>query len=148
MAIATGLLWLGWLWVVISINPFETNWLGFVFFYFTLFLALFGTFTLLGVWFRKLKVPETMFFHLVVLSARQGFFLGTIALVLLIFQSQRWLDLISLSIIVFIAAMIEFFNLRRMPSTKPPKFEEKEVAEPDPYQIVDTVPPVFEKREL
>lgn len=147
MAFATGCLWLGWMWTVVSIDPYTTTIVGFLLFYLTFFLSLVGTFTLLGVWFRKKRLEQAYFFHLVMLSARQGIFLSSIFIILLLFQSTRWLDLWTMAIILAAAFGFELFFLRQ--NRRGIKFD-TEVVEPDPLEnlLTDTVPPVFEKRVI
>lgn len=148
IATATGFLWFGWLWTLFTIDPFSTNWIGFALFYLTLFLSFVGSLTLFGVYLRKDKMVDAYFFHLVLLSARQGVFLSSLLVILLIFQAVRWLDMFTLGIILLIAFGLELYFLRQ--NRKSISFAKKNVDdEPlDVLTVEDTVPPVFEKRNL
>jgi len=143
MCIATGSLWLGWWWTVISIDPFTTNFLGFLLFYLTLFLALMGTFTLLGVYIRKMRTPDALLFHLVTLSSRQGIVLSIIFVSLLLLQSQRWLKPWNVLLILIVAFAIEFSIVYK--TQRRYQFESKPVGD-EPLNRKDSVPPIFEKR--
>ncbi len=145
MGIATASLWLGWWWTVITIDPFTTNFLGFLLFYLTLFLALMGSFTLLGVYLRKLRMPDALLFHLVTLSSRQGVLLSLLLIALLILQSQRWLKLWSLLLFLLGAFIIEFVFVYK--SQRSFGFESKPISD-EPMDRKDSVPPIFEKRTI
>lgn len=145
MGVATGSLWLGWWWTVISIDPFTTNFLGFLLFYLTLFLALVGTFTLLGVYLRKMRMPDALLFHLVTLSSRQGFLLAVLLVSFLILQSQRWLKFWNLALILLVAFIVEFVLVYK--SHRRLHFDSKPIAD-SPLDRQDSVPPIFEKRTL
>ncbi len=145
MGIATASLWLGWWWTVISIDPFTTNFLGFLLFYLTLFLALMGSFTLLGVYLRKMRMPDALLFHLVTLSSRQGVLLSLFLLLLLILQSQRWLRLWNLILFLVIAFIVEFVFVYK--TQRKYHFESKPIGD-EPVNRKDSVPPIFEKRTI
>lgn len=143
--IATASLWLGWWWTVISIDPYATNILGFLLFYLTLFLSLVGSFTLLGVYVRKMRMPDALLFHLVKLSSRQGILLAVFLLVLLLLQSQRWLQIWNVLLVLAIAFIVEFTLVYR--GHRRLTFESKPVGD-EPLIPQDSVPPVFEKRSM
>jgi len=107
----TASLWLSWGWVVISIDPFAAGWIGLVLFYLTLFLALIGTFTILGVFLRRLRMHEELLFHLVMLSSRQSIVLALLVVVFSLMQSYRILRLWNALLIVLIVIALEFMVL-------------------------------------
>ncbi len=154
MIIATVSLWIGWWWVVLSIDPFGTGPLGFLLFYGVLFLSLIGSFTLAGVYMRKMRLEHALVFHLVLLSFRQAVVLALFFLVLLVLQGERllyWWNVLGLFAIVII---IEVFMLRKERRIIPsgiqlpqvndvgfsPRFSKKEIGEADQ--------PIFEISEI
>lgn len=113
MCIVTASLWLSWWWVVISVDPFASDWLGLLLFYITLFLALIGTFTVLGVFLRRLRMHEELLFHLVMLSSRQSIVLSALVVIFVFLQSHRVLSIWSALFLVIIVIGLEFFILFR-----------------------------------
>lgn len=101
MAVATGICWLSWLFVLLTINPETTNWLGILLFYLSLFLALSGSAALLGFFVRFVALKHELVFHSVKDAFRQSFlfsFLLAAALFLLSKNLFSWLNLIFLII--------------------------------------------------
>lgn len=144
MLIATGSLWLGWWWTVISIDPYGTNWLGMTLFYLTLFLSLVGTLTLAGVFFRRRKMADAVLYQLVIISSRQSLLLSLFFTALLFLQSQRMLHLWNGFLLIVVLFIAEFLYVYKDHKRKP--IQEIRVTE-IPFQD-DTVPPIFEKREI
>jgi hypothetical protein len=143
MSVATASLWLGWWWTVISIDPSATNWLGFLLFYVSLFLSLIGTFTLLGVFLRKMKMHDAVIFQLVLLSARQSILLSSLFVVLLLLQAQRILNIWITLILVIGVFLLEFSILYKDHKNK--RFYSRPLEDP---KSNDSVPPIFEKKEI
>lgn len=52
MAVATGLAWISWLFVLFQVNPLEAGWLGLFLFYLTLFAGSIGLFFFVGLGYR------------------------------------------------------------------------------------------------
>ena len=144
MLIATGSLWLGWWWTVISIDPYGTNWLGMTLFYLTLFLSLVGTLTLAGVFFRRRRMADAVLYQLVIISSRQSLLLALFFTALLFLQSQRMLHLWNGFLLIVVLFITEFLYVYKDHKRKP--IQEIRVTE-IPFQD-DTVPPIFEKREI
>jgi hypothetical protein len=72
---------IGWLVVLMSVNPFTAGIFGFFAFYLTLFLTVMGLTATLGTLFRSRKVEahdEAGILRVLVRSLRQGAFLGLI----------------------------------------------------------------------
>lgn len=95
MALATVLCWLSWAFVLVNVDPFETNHLGFVFFYSSLFFALVGTCSIV-LFFIYVKVwkTEVPLFLYVSKSFRESFLVAgffTLTLWLLGGQLLNWL---------------------------------------------------------
>ena len=133
--IATASLWLGFWWIIVSVDPYQTNWLGFVLFYGTLFLALTGTFTLASLFIRKIRMPNELLFHLVLLSFRQSIVLAVFFSVLLFLQGERlltWWNVLGLFALVFIIEMVILNKEKKHYQVTVDEVEE-------PVEIVETV---------
>ncbi len=117
MACMTLLLWAGFFWTVYAINPLQTNWIGHVLFYFTLFLALLGTFSLIGIFLRRKWVHEQALYRLVTLAVRQSVAMSIFFLITLFLQGQRllrWWILLGLFAVVFGLEMTQLLRERRL----------------------------------
>lgn len=109
MILATVSLWAGWVWVVFSVDPFMSGFFGFLLFYGVLFLALVGAFTLAGVFIRKIRLEQSMLFHIVLLSFRQSIVLAMFLLLLLLLQAERllfWWVVLGLFLLVVFAEIL------------------------------------------
>ncbi len=85
MATLTVVCWLAWLSVLFIINPDETGLIGFVLFYFSLFLAILGTASLIGFIVRARSNQGPVFYQIEV-SFRQGMWIGFLITGLLLLQ--------------------------------------------------------------
>lgn len=106
MTIATLIVWGLFGFVVYNINPEKTNVLGLTLFFFSLFIALAGTFTLLGFFLRLQIMREELAFRSVSAAFRQSFMLSILIIIFLLMIKWKvfnWLNL-GLLIIVMIAA--------------------------------------------
>ena len=120
MSITTAICWLIWTYVLWMINPILTNWIGFVLFYSSLFLALIGTGAIFGFAVRFIALKKELAFRLVKESFRQSFLFALliiISLVLLSYSLFTWLNLILL---IFGLSVLEFFMLSFSSSKKRP----------------------------
>jgi len=144
IGIATCLMWAGWFWTLISIDPSITNFIGFTLFFGTLFLALTGTIALSGIVFRRWRGIHGAVFHTVSLSFRQSIILSALLTAVLILQGQRWLSWWLILILFFVAIVLEFIVLSRQKGhiADDVKFE---VTEIDAYVPPE---PKFKKRGL
>lgn len=103
-AITTAICWTVLLFVSSVINPETTNLLGFLIFYFTLFLAVSGTAFLFGFFVRFVALKHDLVFHSVRVAFRQSFLFALFIICVLILLSQdlfTWLNLLML-VIVFV----------------------------------------------
>lgn len=114
MSIGTAICWLAWVYILGNVDPTETGLAGIFFFYASLFLALTGTFSVLGFVFRRLLVKRgDIVFHHVQRTFRQGIFISLIillALFLLQFRLLRWWNAILLAALFVILEGIIFTN--------------------------------------
>ena len=110
MFAATVAAWLGWLFVIFSIDPDQTNWIGFTAFYLTFFLAVFGTLSVSGFFLRSVMRKRLGSAHYQASVAMRQAFLWTAALVLaLALQGDQLLNMWILITILVLFALIEFF---------------------------------------
>lgn len=117
MTTATILCWTAWLFVIITVDPFQASRLSFFFFYISLFLALLGTTSLLifGFYSRLGQAALPMFRH-VERSFRDGCIAASLLVSFLYLQSRGWLNIINL-LIFFLAmgCLLLFIFLNKKP---------------------------------
>lgn len=101
--------WAGWFLVVTKLSPFESMGLGLTFFFLTFFIALTGTFTVLGFYFRVWLLKNEIFYKHINVAFRQGVFLSLIAVFSLVFQMIRVLNWWSGLLLITIAVLLEFY---------------------------------------
>ncbi|MBU1203406.1 hypothetical protein KKH39_05180 [Patescibacteria group bacterium] len=112
MLLATVLAWLGFFIIINSFDPYQGGLSIFLMFYFTLFLSILGTLSLLGfllrsVWNRKRGIARVM----VMESFRQAVIFSSVLLVALFLQSLRLLTWWNTLLLVVLATTIEFVFL-------------------------------------
>jgi hypothetical protein len=94
--------------VINLINPDTTNWLGFIIFYVTLFLALSGIIALIGFFIRFKLLRKDLAVRAVRNAFRQSFFFSFLVAAILFLLSQRLFSWFNLILLVIILAIIEF----------------------------------------
>ncbi|MEA1963054.1 MAG: hypothetical protein U9M94_02320 [Patescibacteria group bacterium] len=120
MSMATAVCWLIWLYVLWMINPVLTNWIGFVLFYFSLFLALIGTGAIFGFAVRFIALKKELAFRLVKESFRQSFLFALLIIISLILLSYSLFTWLNLILLIFGLSVLEFFMLSFTTSGKRP----------------------------
>lgn len=114
MILSTVICFAAWSLVLIYMEPGFYGLLSFILFYFTLFSALAGVFTIIGFAVRAMRARnDNRLFPLVSRSFRQGFLFSIILLASLILQSQRMLDIINILAVVIAVSLIEIYFLHR-----------------------------------
>ncbi len=108
---ATLLFWIVWIMVVVKINPYETDFFGFMLFYLTLLFSLLGTFFITSFAFRKAFNKFTMEFDIVSTSFRQSFFFALLIVSLLVFQGLQMLNILNTILLIAVIVVLEFFFL-------------------------------------
>ena len=109
MASAAFLGWLIWLLVINLVNPEEAGILGFVFFYVSLFIALWGTFSVMGFYFRKLILKEEMLIKHIKVSFRQGILFAILITGSLFLQSKNLLTWWNIVLFIIALTLLELF---------------------------------------
>ncbi len=115
MSILSLVCWIAWIFVLSYLDPVESGALSHVLFYLSLFLALMGTFSLLGffgrVWFSK---EEVIFRHLGV-SFRQAILFALFLTGLLMLQGVRFLRWWNVLLFMILLTIAEFLFLSKRP---------------------------------
>ncbi len=109
---ATVAAWASWALVIVYINPEQSGGWGVPLFYFTLFLSLFGTLTVIGFVARSIvKLRKRSVDYKTMTAIRQAFLWSLALIVALFLQSQGLLQWWLFVIIILIFGAIEFFAL-------------------------------------
>lgn len=114
MGILTGLCWLAWILVIFLVNPSQTGLVGFVLFYFSLFLAIIGTASILGFIIR-IRLKQKPVFKQVEIAFRQGIWIGFLVIFILILQG---LNLLTWWNALFLVLFLIFLELYFLASAK------------------------------
>lgn len=108
MSIGALICWLAWFFVIGSIDPKEAGFLGFTFFYLSLFLALTGTFSTIGFLIRKKVVKnDDVVFHHVKHTFRQGIFISATLITSLLLLQGRLLAWWNGLMLIFLFLILE-----------------------------------------
>ena len=113
MTILTIVCWIGWLMVIFLIKPAEAGLVGFVLFYFSLFLAILGTGSIIGFVIRARLNKKPLFIQTQV-AFRQAIWLGLFIITILFLrqlQILRWWN--ALLLLVFFVILELIFILSR-----------------------------------
>lgn len=109
MLLGTILCWVSWTFVIINIDPFQNNQVGFLFFYLSLFFALLGSLSLLSfLFFRIFSRKLTPIFRHVRTSFRTACLLSLIVIILLYLQGKELLNIWNLG--AFVLACLFVFS--------------------------------------
>ncbi|MSU75288.1 MAG: hypothetical protein EXS55_02130 [Candidatus Magasanikbacteria bacterium] len=116
MAIAACLCWVAWFFVLSSVDPATSGLVGFLFFYFSLWLAVVGSFSVLGFLGRRLLVhdDEIVFRH-VKQTFRQSVIIASLTSLALIFLAHGLLTWWNVILLIFAGVFVEgiIFTNRR-----------------------------------
>ena len=109
MSLATLICWAAWNYIIWSINPEITNWIGFLLFYFSLFAALTGTAAIVGFIVRFAALKQKLAFHSVQEAFRQSFLFATLIVVSLLLLSRDLFTWLNLFLLIIGLSLLEFF---------------------------------------
>ena len=116
MSVATLLCWVAWFFVLFSIDPEAKSGLGFFFFYSSLWLAIVGSFSVLGFLVRRFMIHENeIIFRHVKQTFRQSIIVASVTTLTLLFLAHRlltWWSLIALVVAALFVEGIIFTNRR------------------------------------
>ncbi len=100
----------GFVFVLVYVDPYQTNLLGHIFFYLTLFLAVLGIFTFTSLAFRQRFFPG-IYAELFRISLRQGVLIGMLVTGLVLLEAQNFLYWwVALTLALFLIAIESFFS--------------------------------------
>jgi len=108
MFIGTVLTWAAWILVVLFLDPLTAGWLGFSVFYLALYLALTGTFSLLGLLLRRLFFKNELVYRQVTISFRQAFSFSFLVIAALFLQSKQLLTWWNMFFLIAALTFLEF----------------------------------------
>lgn len=109
MSFLTAICWAIFIFVLNTVNPFSTNWLGFSLFYLTLAAALIGSTSILGLVVRFYFSHEQAVFYAVKNSFRQSFLLSLFIIFLLILKATNFFNLLNLILLIALFTILEIF---------------------------------------
>jgi hypothetical protein len=101
--------WMIWFSVLYLIDPSVAGILGFIFFYLSLFLALAGTLSVLGLLLRMKFGKEEAVFKTVITSFRQAMMLSLLLISSLFLKSKNLLTWWNVIFLVLAVVVLEFF---------------------------------------
>lgn len=111
MALGTVTAWISWAVVLHGVDPTRAGGLGFVLFYVTLSMALFGSTALLGMLLRMWRTPDQLPSRIVSRSSRQGILFTGLFVSSLLLVSHGWFRWWTMILVVLIVGMIEMLFL-------------------------------------
>ena len=109
MASATIVCWLAFAFIVFSVNPDATNWIGFLLFYFSLFLSLAGTASLVGFVIRFVGLKQELAFRAVKEAFRQSFLFAFLIIAILFLLSKNLFGWLNVLLLVVGLSVLEYF---------------------------------------
>ncbi|MGI5826838.1 MAG: hypothetical protein ACOX6C_00060 [Patescibacteria group bacterium] len=107
IAVATAVCATAFLYVASSVNPNTTNQLGFLFFYGSLFLTLFGFTALFGFLIRFVALKHELAFYSVRNAYRQAFLFSAFIIILLCLLAKNLFTWLNLAILGTLFIIIE-----------------------------------------
>jgi len=105
----TAICWTTWFFVLFTINPLITNWIGLLMFYSSIFLALVGTAALAGFVVRFVALKHELAWRLVKEAFRQSFLFSILIVVSLVLLSKGLFSWLNLLFLVLGLSILEFF---------------------------------------
>jgi hypothetical protein len=105
----TVICWVAFGFILFTVNPEVTNWIGFLLFYIALFMALTGTAALIGFTIRFIALKQKLAFRLVKEAFRQSFLFACLAVVSLLLLSQNIFTWLNLFFLIVSLSILEFF---------------------------------------
>ncbi|MCX6796045.1 MAG: hypothetical protein NTW06_00935 [Candidatus Falkowbacteria bacterium] len=111
MIIVTLICWLIWFYIIWSVNPETTNWFGFSLFYFSLFLALSGTASIMGFFVRFVALKKELAYRLVKEAFRQSFLFAGLIIISLVLLSKGLFSWLNLLLLIIGLSALEYFLL-------------------------------------
>jgi len=109
MTVTTVICWIIFIYVILSINPDTTNWIGFLLFYSSLFLSIVGTTTIIGFIVRFVAIKQKLAFHLVKEAFRQSFLFALLIIISLLLLERNLFTWLNLFFLIISLSILEYF---------------------------------------
>ena len=109
MTLATLVCWAAWGYIIWTIDPEMTNWVGFLLFYISLFLALAGTAAVIGFIVRFIAFKKELAFRNVKEAFRQSFLFSALITISLLLVAKDLFTWLNLFFLVIGLSILEFF---------------------------------------
>lgn len=109
MSIATLACWGAFVFVLSTVDPMATNWVGFALFYTSLFLSIMGTASIVGFLIRFTCLKHELAFRSVKAAFRQSFLFSSLLVAVLFLSSQGFLTWLNLILLIIGLSLIEYF---------------------------------------
>ena len=113
MSLASAGAWIGWVLVLNGVDPTHSGFLGFLLFYASLAISLFGSFTVGGVVIRLWMHKEAIASRVTVDASRQALLLTCLSIVSLVLFSQGWFRWWTMFLCVLIVGLVELMAQTR-----------------------------------
>ncbi len=109
MFFLTFLAWGAFSFIVATVDPYVTNWIGFALFYCSLTIALIGTFSIAGFFIRFILLKKELVFKSVKEAFRQSFLLSFLIIACLFLLSRDLFNWFNAIVLAACLAIFEFF---------------------------------------
>lgn len=107
MSLTTVAAWTAWVVVLHGVDPTRSGVIGFVLFYLTFIMAVFGSLSILGLLIRLWRSKTDLPSRLAIRSFRHGILLSILLTSSLILFSQTWFRWWTMLLVVFIVTLVE-----------------------------------------
>ena len=111
MGITTAFIWGLFIFVINMIDPTATNWMGFLIFYLSLFLAFAGTTTVIGFLIRFQLLKHDLVFNSVKTAFRQSFLFAFLVVSILYLIANQLFSWTNLALLIIILSVVEFLMI-------------------------------------
>jgi hypothetical protein len=109
MIIATLACWGAFTFIVNTVNPEITNWVGFALFYSSLFLAVSGLAAIVGFLIRFWLLKQKLAFYSVNSAFRQSFLFALLIISILLLLANELFTIFNVLLLIVIITLIEVF---------------------------------------
>jgi len=111
MTVATIFCWSAFIYVIMTINPEITNWLGFALFYLALFMAAVGSISIIGFLIRFIGLKHELVSQSVIAAFRQSILFAVFIVTVLFLLSRNLFSWLNLIFLIIGLSILEFFLL-------------------------------------
>lgn len=113
MGIGSLISWGAWLLIIFYLDPYSSGFMGLASFYLILFLALLGTFSLVGFFVRFIFLRKAVLFRQIGRSLRQAVLFSLLITFSLLLEANRLFTWWNAIFLILGLALLEFFFLAR-----------------------------------